>query len=162
MICATPPMRNPSTLGRTLAQNLLRGDRVYPIPPTPLPLHDPPPAIWLKTRKNTCKMQKDAFYPHPSGSRTTLEGSFGVIRDIFLVFLRCFLHGNLKNTYVFATLREKRVCFCYFKAPRLQNHRILPCFLHGTFKIHPRAKTLNPNPPQGQNLEPQSTPGPKP
>ena len=74
---------NPSTLGRTLSQTSFRGDRVYPIPPTPLPLHDPPPAIWLKTRKNTCKMQKDAFYPGASGSPTTLEGSFGTFSSCF-------------------------------------------------------------------------------
>ena len=76
---------NPSTLGRTSSQNLFRGDRVYPIPPTPLPLHDPPPAIWLKTRKNTCKMQKDAFYPHAVSASPHLEGSFGHFPRVFTV-----------------------------------------------------------------------------
>ena len=77
---------NPSTLGRTLSQNSFRGDRVYPIPPTPLPLHDPPPAIWLKTRKNTCKMQKDAFCPHQLAAPPPWRGhsgSFGTFSSCF-------------------------------------------------------------------------------
>ena len=77
---------NPSTLGRTLSQTLLRGDRVYPIPPTPLPLHDPPPAIWLKTRKNTYELQKHAFCQAQLAPHRTWRvhlGSFGTFSSCF-------------------------------------------------------------------------------